>query len=111
MLRGRQFIASDRFAMAEACSLEREIGKFALACATVVQILEADGITKAHDVHDHVAHKQHSPRMPKKRDLSSAMSGSVNNFDAAGDGQHVTGGKGLIDGDRLHSLLGIEEQP
>jgi hypothetical protein len=35
----------------------------------------------------------------------------MNDFDAASDRQRVTGSQRLVDGNRLHSLLGIEEQP
>jgi hypothetical protein len=34
----------------------------------------------------------------------------VNNFDAASDGQHFPNGQWLVDGDRLQSLVGMEEQ-
>ena len=58
-------IAGDRGAVAEPGSVECKIGKFALARTTVVQILEADGVTKAHEIHVHVAREQHSSRTPQ----------------------------------------------
>jgi hypothetical protein len=35
----------------------------------------------------------------------------MNNFDAAGDGQYFPITQRLVNGNRLHSLIGIEEQP
>lgn len=74
-------------------------------------ILEADRITEAHEVRAHVAREQHASRMPQQRDLSRAMRRSMNNFEAAGDWQCFARRQRLVDGDRLHSLLGTEEQP
>jgi hypothetical protein len=34
----------------------------------------------------------------------------MNNFDAAGDGQYFPRGQGLVDGNRLQSLVGMEEK-
>ena len=64
-----------------------DTGKFALARTTFLQILEADGISEAHEVHAHIAREQHSSRTPQQRDVSRAMPRSMNNFDAASDGQ------------------------
>jgi hypothetical protein len=71
---------------------------------------KSDRITEAHKVRARIARKQHSSRMPQKRDLSGAMPRSMNNFDTAGDGHYVPSGQWLVDGDRLQSLLGMEEQ-
>jgi hypothetical protein len=39
------------------------------------------------------------------------MPRGMNNFDAAGDGQYFPISQRLVDGNGLHSLVGIEEQP
>jgi hypothetical protein len=96
--------------MAEPGGIERKTGKLALARTTFLQILEADGITEAHEVHVHIARKQHSPRTPQQRHMSRAVPGGVNYFDAAGDGQYFPIGQRLVDGDRLQSLVGMKEQ-
>src|SRR5215469_3168899 len=80
-------IAGDRLAVAEPDSIEWKTGKFALAGTTILQTLEAERITEAHDVHAHIAREQHSSRAPQQRDLSRAMPRTVNHFDAASEGQ------------------------
>jgi hypothetical protein len=47
---------------------------------TVLQTLEVDGITEAHDVHAHIARERHSSRMPQQRDLSRATHVSWHGF-------------------------------
>src|SRR5262249_2110681 len=75
-------IACDGLAVAEPGSIERKTGKLALARTTFLQIFEADGIAEAHEVRAHIARKQHPSPMQQKRDLSRAMPGSMNDFDA-----------------------------
>jgi len=65
----RGCIARYGLAMAEPGSIEGKTGEFALARTTLVQILEADGVTEAHEVHAHIAGEQHSSRTPQQRDL------------------------------------------
>ena len=72
--------------------IECKTGNLSLACTAFLQTLEADGITQAHDIHAHVAHEQHSSLTPKQRDLSGAMARSMNNFDAASNGQYFPRG-------------------
>jgi hypothetical protein len=74
--------------MAKPGSIERKTGKFALALATFLQILEADGITEAHKVRAYIAREQHSSRTPQQRDLPRAMPGSMNDFESASDRQY-----------------------
>src|SRR5579872_2098603 len=100
----------DRRTMAEPGSIEGKTDKFPLARTTFLQTLEADGVTEAHDVHAHIARKQHLSRPPQQRDLSRAMSGTMNNLDAAGDGQCFPGDQSLVDGHRLQALIGMIEQ-
>ena len=57
-----------------------------MARATFIQILEADGIGEAHQVHAHIAREQHASRTPQQRDLSVTMPRNMDDFDAAGDG-------------------------
>src|SRR6202008_149367 len=91
-------IAGDRRAMAEPGSIKWKTGKFALTRTTIIQILKADGIAKAHDVHACIAREQHSSRTPQQRDLSCAMARRMNNLEASGDGQYFPRGQGLVDG-------------
>jgi hypothetical protein len=51
--------------MAEPGSIEGKTGKFPLARATLLQTLEADGVTEAHDIHAHIVREQHSSRTPQ----------------------------------------------
>jgi hypothetical protein len=76
--------------MAEPSGVECKTGKFALARATCLQILEADGITEAHQVRAHIAGEQHPSWTPQQRDVSLAMPRGMNNFDAASDGQYFS---------------------
>ena len=46
-----------------------------LAHTAFLRVLEADGITEAHDVRAHISREQHSSRMPQQRDLSGAVPG------------------------------------
>src|SRR5215469_14234480 len=108
--KARRRIASDRLAMAKPGSIEGKTGKFALALTTFLQILEANGITKAHDVRAHISREQHSSRTPQQRDLSGAMPGDMNYLEAACDRQGFPWGQRLVDGNRVHSLFGMEEQ-
>jgi len=78
--------------MTEPNRIKYKTGNLSLACTAVLQTLEADGITKAHDVHAHVAREQHSSRTPQQCDLSGAMTRSVNHFDATSDGQYFPRG-------------------
>src|SRR6516162_2406547 len=83
------------------------------ACADshdLLQILEADGITEAHEVRAHIARKQHASRMPQQHDLSRAMPRSMDDFDTASDGQYFPISQRLVDGNRLQSLVGMVEQ-
>lgn len=61
----RRRIAGDRLAMAEPGSIEGKSGELALARTAFLQTLETDWITQTHDVHAHIAHEQHSSRMPQ----------------------------------------------
>jgi hypothetical protein len=38
------------------------------------------------------------------------MAKRMNNLEAPGDGQYFPRGQGLVDGNRLHSLVGMEKQ-
>jgi hypothetical protein len=107
----RRRIADDRLAVAESSSIERKTGKLALTRTTLIQVLEADWITEAHEVRAHIAREQHASRSPQQRNVSRAMPRGMNNFDAAGDGQYFPVSQGLIDGNGLRPLVGIEEQP
>ncbi len=78
--------------MTEPGRIECKTGNLSLAYTAFLQALEADGITKAHDVHAHVAREQHSSRTPQQRDLSGAMARSMDNFDAASNGQYFPWG-------------------
>ena len=78
--------------MTEPGRIECKTGNLSLACTAFLQTLEADGITKAHDVHAHVAREQYSSRTPQQCDLSSAMTRSVNYFDATSNGQYFPRG-------------------
>jgi hypothetical protein len=95
--------------MAEPGCIEGKTGKFSLARTTFLQTLEADGITEAHDVHAYVTREQHSSWTPQQRDLSRAMSRSMNHFEAASDGKYFASSQGLVDGNRLQSLTGMVE--
>jgi hypothetical protein len=75
-------------------SIESKTGKFALASTAFIQILEAAGISKAHEVHAHIAREQHASRTPQQRDLSRTVSRNMDEFDAAGDGQYSPSVKG-----------------
>ena len=94
--------------MAKPGSIEGKTGKFALARATFIQILEADGIGEAHQVHAHIAREQHASRTPQQRNLSRTVSRNMNDFDAAGDGQYFLRGQRLVDSYRLQSLVGMK---
>ena len=48
--------------------------------------------------------------MAEQHDLSRAMPRSMNNLDAAGDGQYFPRGQRLVNGNRLHSLVGMEKR-
>jgi hypothetical protein len=61
----RRRVVGDRRAMAEPGSIEGKTGNFPLARTTFLQTLEANGITKAHDVHAHITREQHSSRTPQ----------------------------------------------
>lgn len=58
--------------MAEPGSIERKAGKFTLACATLLQTLEGEGITEAHNVHARITREQH-PFAQKRRDLKQLI--------------------------------------
>src|SRR5215469_17282878 len=103
-------IAGDRLAMDKPGSIEGETGKFALAHTTFLQVLEANGIAEAHDVRAHISREQHSSRTPQQRDLSGAMPGDMNYFEASRDRQYIPRGQRLVDGNRVQALVGMEEQ-
>src|SRR5215469_11755081 len=103
-------IAGDRLAMAKPGSIEGKTGKFALAHTTFLQVLEANGITETHDVCAHVSREQHSSRTPQQRNLSGAMPGNMNYFEATRDGQYFPRVQSLVDGNRIQSLVGMVEQ-
>ena len=84
----RRRIAGDRLAVAEPSGIEGKTGKFALARTTLIQALEADGITEAHEVRAHIACEQHASRTPQQCDLSRAMPRSMNDLEAASNGKY-----------------------
>src|ERR1700756_5238707 len=86
-------ITGDRLAMTKPGSIEWKIGKFALAHPTFLQVLEANGITEAHDVRAHISGEQHSSRAPQQRDLPGAMPGDMNYFEATCDGEYFPWGQ------------------
>ena len=91
-------------------SIEWKIGKFALAHPTFLQVLEANGITEAHDVRAHISCEQHSFRTPQQRDLSGAMPGDMNYVEATRDLQCFPWDQRLVYGNGIQSLFGMEEQ-
>ena len=71
--------------MAEPGSIAGKTGKFALARATFLKVLEAERIAEAHDVRGYITCKQHPSALPHQRDLPRAMPGEMNHFEAARD--------------------------
>ena len=97
----RRRIAGDGLTMAKPGGIEGKAGKFALAHTTFLQVFEANGITEAYDVRAHISGEQHSSRTPQQRDLSGAMPGDMNYFEAACDRQYFSWGQRLVDGNRV----------
>ena len=90
---GKQYVFdAEPYGGAITRGLEKDDFSTLLACTAFLQTLETDGITKAHDVHANVAREQHSSRTPQQRDLSGAMTRSMNNFNAPSDGQYFPWG-------------------
>jgi phosphoribosylaminoimidazole (AIR) synthetase len=85
--------------VAEADSVKRKTGKFALTRSTHIYVFETERITKSHDVHEHIGREQHATGAPKQRDLPRAMSRNINHIDASSDVQGFTVGQRLVDGD------------
>ena len=95
--------------MPKACGAEFESRQFALTPAPFRLVLKADGVADPEDVDERITPDEEPRALPKERDLSRTVARHMDGPQASRQRQRLAIGDVLVNAERLHALLLIED--